>query len=106
MVNQVSNEQVEISKGGNLELFKASALGFGLVSGYFVAGFAAIIYLLWLITNMYSILIGGSILYQLFPYTSIWIGLLLTIVFIVLNVLILAAIIYLIGLISKIFKSK
>jgi hypothetical protein len=106
MIDQVSNEQIEIFEDGNADLFKASALGFGLVSGYIIAGFATLAYLLWMITNIYLLLIGDSIINAILSYTSIWIGLLLTIVFLAINILVIAGVIYLVKLITKAFKGK
>lgn len=106
MIDQVSNEYIEVSEGGNAELFKASALGFVLVLGYIVTGFVTVIYLLWLITNIYELLVGLSIFYLYVPYLSVWIGLIFSIGFLAANILVLFFVVFIIRIITKAIKNE
>lgn len=102
MVEQVSTVQAETSKKVLSESFIVSLLGSGIVLGYIIACFTALIYLLWLITNIYELLVGLSIFYDLMAYSSIWIGLLIAIGFLAGNIL---AIILISSIIRTIIKA-
>ncbi|MCK4896662.1 MAG: hypothetical protein KAS47_07630 [Candidatus Heimdallarchaeota archaeon] len=106
MAEQVSLVQKETSEKALSESFVASLLGTGIVLGYIIACFAALIYVLWLITNIYELLVGLSIFYDLMTYSNIWIGLLIAIGFLAINILALFIILYLVRLIMKLFRKQ
>ncbi len=106
MAEQASLVQTETSDKTLSESLIVSLLGSGIVLGYIIACFAALIYLLWLITNMYELLVGLSIFYDLTRYTTIWLGLLLAIVFLAMNFLALFLIIFLVRIITKAIKKN
>lgn len=104
MAEQVSLVQTETSEKNLSDSVIVSLIGSGIVLGYFIACFTALIYVLWLITNIYELLVGLSIFYDLILYSSIWMGLFFAIVFLALNVLAIFLIIYIIKLITKAVK--
>ncbi|MCK4972093.1 MAG: hypothetical protein KAS52_02150 [Candidatus Heimdallarchaeota archaeon] len=106
MAEQVSLVQKETSEKALSESFVASLLGTGIVLGYIIACFAALIYVLWLITNIYELLVGLSVFYDLMTYSNIWIGLLIAIGFLAINILALFIILYLVRLIMKLFRKQ
>ena len=106
MAEQVYPVQTETSQTDPIESFKAFILGSGIVLGYIFACFAALIYVLWLITNIYELLVGLSIFYDLMSYSNVWIGLLIAIGFLAINFLAIALIFYIVRLIVKVIKNR
>ncbi|MHA1347536.1 MAG: hypothetical protein ACTSU7_01095 [Candidatus Heimdallarchaeaceae archaeon] len=106
MAEQVSLVQAEVSDNDLVESSKAMVLGSGIVVGYLAIGFAILLYLLWLITNIYELLIGNSFIYDSITYFSIWSGLFLAFVFIGANILALYLIIFISNKIVKAIKKE
>ncbi len=106
MVEQVSLVQTETSEKNLSDSVMVSLIGSGIVIGYFIACFAALIYVLWLITNIYELLVGLSIFYDLILYSSIWMGLLFAIAFLALNILAILLVTSIIRLITKAVKRE
>ncbi|MBY9001361.1 MAG: hypothetical protein KGD64_10625 [Candidatus Heimdallarchaeota archaeon] len=80
----------------NLDYLAAFGLGFILVMGYILLSFAALTYLLWMITTMYVFLMSASI----------WIGLLISIGFLLGNVIGILVIIYFVNWIIRKVKGE
>ncbi|MHA1557718.1 MAG: hypothetical protein ACTSPM_12390 [Candidatus Heimdallarchaeota archaeon] len=104
MAEQVSILQTETSEKDFSESIIVFLIGSGIVLGYIVACFVALLYLLWMITNIYELLVGLSIFYDLVRYTTIWMGLPLAIGFLVLNVLAIFIVIFIIRRIIRAIK--
>ncbi len=106
MVEQVSLVQTETSEKNLSDSVIVSLIGSGIVLGYFVACFTALIYVLWLITNIYELLVGLSIFYDLILYSSIWMGLFFSLAFLALNILAILLVTFIIRLITKAVKRE
>lgn len=105
MVEQVYPVQTETAENDFIESSKAFIVGSGIVLGYITVCFAALIYVLWLITNIYELLVGLSIFYDLIRYSNVWVGLLIAIGFLALNFLAISIIFYIVRLIIKAIKN-